>query len=127
MHQEILLNALQVDNFELQEKTSMEPVVTNVHLSSSTARILANTIVIIKELDETSTKNLLNQFALETKEKITYTGVKRKRLCQDCLTPLAPEELPEHVMMGAWAYSLSGNKTRGYAQITQKPNDCGQE
>ena len=98
LDQEILLNALQVDNYELQEKTSREPAVTNVHLSSSTARILANTIVIIQELNEASTKDLLSKFAAETQTKITsQITKKRKLLCADCATPLTSEELPEHI------------------------------
>ena len=38
LHQDLLINALQVDNFELNAKTSMEPVVTTVHLSTSNSK-----------------------------------------------------------------------------------------
>ena len=106
------------------------PVINSVHLSLDTARILGNTIVIINELDETSAKHLPDQFAMETKVKITSTGVKRKRLCQECFTPLAPEELTEHLMMGAWVPGhthSSRDKTRSSAQITQEPDNGGQD
>ena len=106
LDQEILVNALQLDAIELQEKTSREPTtVTNVTISSSaTARILANSIVIIQELNEASAKEILSKFAEETNQKITSQITrKRKLLCAECATPLTSEELPEHITMGAWA------------------------